>query len=62
MHRSKGIAQGVHALHTKPSALGNALQADAVCMVRRVAAIAKEQNLLMVCKVAYRARCRDLVV
>lgn len=62
LHGSKGIAQRVHAFHTEPSTLRNALQADAVCVVRRVAAIAKEQNLLMVCEVAYWARCRDFVV
>lgn len=63
MHRGgDGIAQRVHAFHAEPGALGNALQADAVCVVGCVAAIAKQQNLLVVGEVADWARCSDLVV
>lgn len=57
----KGNPIPVCTFHAEPGALRNFFQADAVGVIRGIAAIAQEQDVLMICGVADWTRCNFLL-
>lgn len=49
--------QVINTFHAEPGTMGDAVEADAVCMVRGIAAIAEEEKVFLVRSVADRAWC-----